>query len=493
MELYKHSDIQLLESHVDKILEEIENKKNQLFGPTKDEISQVTNIILQFIIEKKRKIYGGYALNLLITDKNPDDAIYTAKDNPDIDFYSPEPIKDLIDICNKLHEKEFQYVMGKEALHKETYSIYVNLQLYCDISYVPKNIYNKMPFKTINKFNIIHPSFMTIDYLRMMADPLISYWRIEKAFKRFYLLNKYYPLPHVTNEIKFSENTDPINARLLENVLAYLKNKTSVIVVGLYALNFYINKSGINEKKYIKLLKVPYYEFISINFKDDVLELINLLKIAIPEAADQIVVEEHYPFFQFIGHSAYIYHNNNLIARIIHHYNKCLPKQDVPYSTYDTNKFILLDDKSFIQIGTFTVALLFSLMFVFKYRTDENNDLSNLYYAICSQLTESRKYYLEKNKLTVFDNSYFKDFILTCIGTTLPLERERRQLLDYRKKKNKRLTFIYEPAGNKPMNKEDINYIFANSSGNAIHNKHNLTLTENSTDNDNGSEEPDTI
>ena len=44
-------------------------------------------------------------------------------------------------ICNKLHEKGFKYVEGKEAIHKETYKVFANLENVCDISYVPKNIY----------------------------------------------------------------------------------------------------------------------------------------------------------------------------------------------------------------------------------------------------------------------------------------------------------------------------------------------------------------
>lgn len=30
---------------------------------------------------------------------------------------------------------------------------------------------------------------MTIDYYRLFTDPLNSYWRIEKAFKRFNTIN----------------------------------------------------------------------------------------------------------------------------------------------------------------------------------------------------------------------------------------------------------------------------------------------------------------
>ena len=41
--------------------------------------------------------------------------------------------------------------MSKEAIHKATYKLYVNHQAYCDISYVPMNIYKKIPY-----INIMH-------------------------------------------------------------------------------------------------------------------------------------------------------------------------------------------------------------------------------------------------------------------------------------------------------------------------------------------------
>jgi hypothetical protein len=104
MELYQSSDIKLLENNIEGILNKLNDKRMSLFGPNIDEIKQITAIIQQFIKDNKRKVYGGYALNLYIKEKNPNDAIYS--DNqmppPDIEFYSPQPIQDLIELCNLL-------------------------------------------------------------------------------------------------------------------------------------------------------------------------------------------------------------------------------------------------------------------------------------------------------------------------------------------------------------------------------------------------------
>jgi len=481
MELYQLSDVKLLENNIDSILDKLHDKRMSLFGPSIDEIKQITSILYDFIKNNKRKVYGGYALNLYIKEKNQNDAIYSDSIIPpaDIEFYSPEPIKDLIELCNILFDKGFKYVVGKDAIHKETYKLTVNLIDYCDISYVPKNIYNRMPFKEINGFNLIESSFMTIDYLRMFSDPINSYWRIEKAFKRFILLNKYYPLPLIKTELNIKYIDDINVSNLLNNTLNFLKNRKTTITVGLYALNFYINQSGVllkGHKKYIKLNKIPYYEIISINFKEDALDLINELKKIVE--VDDIKVIEHYPFFQFMGHSAHIYYKDTLIAIVYHHYNKCLPKQDVVFSTYDNNKYIKLDEQSIIQIGTFSVCLLFALTTMYYLRTNNKKDEVDLYRILCSQLIECRNYFFRGNSnLNIFSNSYFQDFSINCIGSTLSPERERQKIFEAHKQKGKRAYFKYEPS-DKKIEKDEIKYVFLNSSGNPVINQKNLKLLD---------------
>ena len=131
--LFTKDDVELMDKYIDELTKKAKKKKMVLIEPYEDEIKKVSSIILKYVRENKRKIYGGYALNLLIKEKSPDDAIYSEEDIPDIDFYSPDPLNDLVKICNLLYQSGFKPVRGSEALHKETYSIRVNTQLYCDI------------------------------------------------------------------------------------------------------------------------------------------------------------------------------------------------------------------------------------------------------------------------------------------------------------------------------------------------------------------------
>ena len=476
MSLYQSNDVDLLLNNWDSILADVEKQKLILFEPTLDEMKEVHNIILNFIKTMKRKIYGGIALNMLVNDKDSKDAFYKPTKIPDIDFYSPEPIIDLMKLCNILHKKGYKYVAGREAMHQETYSIYVNYMLYCDISYVPRNIYNKMPYKEIDGYILIHPHFMTIDYLRMMTDPLISYWRFEsnlKSFKRFFLLQKHYPLPSNNSPIDISESIPALDSAL-KIVFDFMINKKTIIVIGFYAYDYFLNESKIIEKKNnkFKILPIPYFEFISTNFRDDSLNLIDLLKSDII-LNKELKHTEFYPFFQFTGHSVEIYLGNDLIVRIYNHNKKCIPYQDVPAINFTDGKKDEIK-KSIIRIGTFPYVLLYSLISSIRGKVNNDEDTKSLYYTMTSHLTEMRNYYLSSNKKTYLDNTVFKEFIVNCIGETIQPERQKRLLIENRKKKNKRYNFTYEPD-NGIRDPESI-YIFANSSGNAINNPKNLKL-----------------
>ena len=165
MELITNKDMKLIKENLDNINKSIKKKIIDIFEPTVANRKKIYNFIKSYIKDNERKIYGGYTLNELIKLKNKKDKIYDFDDFPDIDFYSYDPNSDIINICNKIYDMGFKKVNGREAKHKNTYSIFVNYELYCDITYVPKNIYNRMPFIEIEVINYIHPHFMVIDYL----------------------------------------------------------------------------------------------------------------------------------------------------------------------------------------------------------------------------------------------------------------------------------------------------------------------------------------
>lgn len=476
MELISKKDVELLDDKYAKdIMKQALKKQIEIIEPHEEEIKKISSIIINFLKDRKRKIYGGYALNLLIKEKNSADAIYTDEDIPDIDFYSPEPINDLVQLSNIIYKSGFNNVMGREALHKETYSIKVNGQLYSDITYVPKNIYNRMPYREIDGLNVIGPEFMMIDYYRMMTD-FTSYWRIEKAVNRFYLLQKYYPLPYINSPITLPrQEANVIN--LLDTVLNFLRNNTSCITIGFYAYDQFLKNSDIlssktaSAKKF-KYLQVPYYEIIATEYKTDSINLIKFLKESHPFLVDDIHIIEYYPFFQYLGYSVQIYYKKTLLAHVYSNNKRCVPYISVPADKFGNKEII--KGLGTIQIGTFSTVVLYLLIMIMKARVDQDKTTKDLYYTLISHLIEMRNYYFTKTGKTIYDKTIFQDFIMECKGIPLTPERERQQIIEYRKKHNKRLIYSYDPQEGE---QESSTYRFLNSSGNAISNIKNLRLT----------------
>lgn len=475
MEIYNKKDIQLLKDNIDTLLLKVDKKTAESVEPKKTEQDKVVKIVKNFIKEKNRKIYGGYALNQILTNKNPKDAIYSEYQAPDIDFYSPEPLTDLIELVNILHAEGFKNVSGSEAQHKETYSIFVNLHNYVDISYVPNKIYNRMPFIEINNIKYIGPFFIMIDMFRMFTDPLLSSRLWTKALSRLPTLQKYYPIKHINAPLKniptIPKNNKNDIKQLLKTTFNFLKNNKSTITIGWYAYNYFVKISQIKNQN-IKQIEIPYYEFISTDYVNDAKKLIKLLKDKHPSFADKIGTIEYYPFFQLTGFSVAITFNSVVIAKIYDYNHRCTPFINVKAISFENSDN---NDKDMINLASFTFVFLMSMIDIIKYRTDKLDKQMHLHRTILSHLLSMKKYYLKTNNKTILDDTVFKDFIVECEGEIKTLFREKVERIQKNKELKRPYVFKYEPANNKKRTTAPV-FSFANSAGTAIRNEKNLKI-----------------
>ena len=137
----RDKDISIVNENVDAIIKKARNREIQIIEPVIDEFKKVRAVVLDYIKNEKRIIYGGFAWNMLIKKKTPDDAFYSETDYTDVEFYSNKPIEDMKKLCDLLQDKGFKFIQGKSAQHEDTYTIFVNFTAYCDISYMPSNIF----------------------------------------------------------------------------------------------------------------------------------------------------------------------------------------------------------------------------------------------------------------------------------------------------------------------------------------------------------------
>jgi len=426
-----------------------------------EDVKDIVAIVLKFVSDKKLKVYGGYAHNKTVINKNPKDAFYGDNDLPDIDVMSTTPIKHMVEMCDILEKKGFAKVSGAEAIHEGTYRVIVDTYIAMDLSYTPTNIYNSIPFIRIDNINYVHPRFAMLDLFKMITDPHFSSWRwSEKTVPRLFILQKNYPIQksnkYLDPIVKHKKNVDGD----LQIIFDYLKNKDDIIMIGDYVYNHYVKISKIQkDNKLIKEIKVPYYEFIAINYTNTVLEMINLLK----KNKSNITIVEYYPYLSLTDFSVKVYSDDELIAIVYGNNCRCTPVKKVK-----------IDETNFLTFGCFDFVFLTTSINMFRMKT--NNDAKKkLYYETQSQnLIEIKNYYLKKIKKNILDDTIFQSFLdeTTCIGPIVDVMKETWAKRKKKKKEGKRMMFTY-----KPIKEITTVWVFKNSSGNAINNIKNKKIT----------------
>ncbi|AYV85792.1 MAG: polyA polymerase catalitic subunit [Satyrvirus sp.] len=463
------------------IIKDAEKKAGEVLEPTIYERREVMDIIKDYIRKKKRKVYGGTALNETLKQVNPDDAIYDENFFSDIEFYSPTPVPDLVELTNILYEKKYKYVQGKEAQHEETYSVFVNFQLYCDISYVPTRVYNGIKTIEIEGINYVHPHFMLIDYLRMINNPITSAaQRWEKAFKRTFKLLKNYPLEYFDKQIKIDKpsiGTQEYLSKIKNEFMSTKEIQETSLLSGFEAYNFFIRHAAgdrfveqmarvsfaINKLSDL-VITVPFIDIISVNYADTVERLFNFIK-QIVDSPKEITIDEYFPLFQFTNHSVIINYKGIPLAKIYELDGFCIPN--------------IKTNKGYMYV-TYQYLLMSMLVNKFRAHLDKDRNMYFNYGIAISNLVNARNAYLTQKNLGVINNSVFGEFRIGCIGSTISNSRVSLLRSAEKIKQGKSAKFIYNPdhffkQSEEAQEKFDATkHKFKNASGNKIINPKNL-------------------
>lgn len=479
---YIDQDFDDISSKLPDIIHEAQKKADKLLEPTIDEKFEIRDIIKDFVKKKRRKVYGGFSLNEFIIFKNPDDAIYTNDQFYDIEFYSTTPVIDLVELCNLLYEKKYKYISGKEAHHEETYSLYVNFQQYCDITYMPTRIYNEIKTSEIDGIMCVDPQFMLIDYFRMINQPITAAeQRWDKAFCRMYKILKYYPLEYYNAPIKIDEPDSEYKTYINDIIKEFMhipEIREACLITGFAAYNFYINfaiedktikQSGGSRQKNINLEKflidIPYVEIISVNYRTSVELLYKFIRDKVYDKND-VTLEEFFPLYEFIGYSAIIKYKGIQIVHIFDADGYCVPN--------------IIDQKTNTMYVTYQYLIMTLLIFKFRAHVNKNKNMYFNYNILLSNLITARNYYLTKKNLGIINNTIFGEFKISCIGSTIGYVRSYLLRGSEKYKKTGKGPFKYEPESFFNINPESqekfdpSKWKFKNRSGNQILNPRNL-------------------
>jgi len=185
---FEECELAIIRHAVDKI--EKKTGRKMIDNPV---VQEIISIVEKFLVKTQRVCYGGTAINNIL----PEEAQFYDKsiELPDYDFFSPEPLQDAKDLADIFYKHGFTEVEAKAGMHAGTFKVFVNFIPVADISFVPKELYNKIHKKSITKAGIYYspPNYLRMLMYLELSRPQGDASRWEKVLKRLTLLNKTYP------------------------------------------------------------------------------------------------------------------------------------------------------------------------------------------------------------------------------------------------------------------------------------------------------------
>ncbi len=186
---FEECELAILRNAVDKM-----DKKRGQSKINNPDIIKIIGIVEKFLVESKRMLYGGTAINNLLP---MEDQFYDkSTELPDYDFWSPDPVKDAKKLADIYYKNGFQDVEAKAGIHAGTFKVFVNFIPVADITFLPKELYDKVHEHSKQVVGMYYspPNFLRMLMYLELSRPEGDVSRWEKVLKRLTLLNKHYPL-----------------------------------------------------------------------------------------------------------------------------------------------------------------------------------------------------------------------------------------------------------------------------------------------------------
>jgi hypothetical protein len=158
----------------------------------------------KFIIERGRILYGGTAIDHAMRLKG--DKLYDDSAVPDLDFYSPENIKDAYDLAEIFLGMGYKEARAIVGIHPTIMKVDIGGNHWiCDIAYFTPQLYDRLPTLTYKGMRSVGMDYQRLDVHSSLAFPYdnppteVIFDRWEKDIRRFNIFDNYYPwLPMVT-------------------------------------------------------------------------------------------------------------------------------------------------------------------------------------------------------------------------------------------------------------------------------------------------------
>ena len=483
--MYTDQQAAALIAAVPAMMAESEALRALYVAPTMNQRCAISTVIWDFVARRGRKVYGGHALNAALLKVSPADAIYTSSSQgfPDVEFYSPDPASDVVEICRALSLAGHKYVQGKEAAHAGTFTVSVEFVRVCDVTYVPPNVYAFVPVVEYVEpprvveyveppriVQMIEPSFSTVDYLRMLSDPFTSHWKLDKMIPRLMLVQRLFPLPFLMDDLSVPEhhrqekNAIPGTKKNVDHVRAWFAARPGTVAVGQDALAYYETLAFGPPSDPESRKQQQHHHHVTVtsaNFDGDVVDF----ALGFNEHVQR--TRERHPLIDVVGRTATLYLSESTTVTIIDAMQRAVPA-------------VAIDPATGMRVGSFAYVLLVSLGQKFAADVHRSESESKHHAAVSARLVTARtKFLLETGTTTVDRASPFRDVGLMYVGAPVSTMRKHMEDADRRRarvQKSRRMPherepqvwFTYDPS--KPNSKSPAKYVYPVCDGSIVRN-----------------------
>lgn len=425
--LYQENDFTKVMDELEKIIQDTQKVIDETFHPTVKEKLTILDQVKKYVADKGYIAYGGTAQNEMIKCKSPNECFYDPLGINDVDCYTPDPVADIVGMANHFHKLGYTNITVNEAIHPGSFSFKIDDELYCDMTYMPENIYKSIPTIQHDGMRLIHPWIPVMDSFRVLTDPLRFSRLFAKHFERSNLILKHFPLPLYTKTATQFHRAKPI----VESLWEFIRSRPTIVVFGLMAYRHYLKYVEKHTGKSFKPYQsnIPHIDVFSTDFRRDRDDIYAWLQ----KNAKKAMYRKYNPFFQFTGNKVSFYCDSALVLQMYCNDHKCIPCHT-----------ITLKDSS-VSIVTFHMMLGMLLTFYFETKVHEKRKNGDDYLIIVSNLIRLRERFYHHTGHTPLDKTMFKEFIIDCKGATMASLMEASQ----QRAKKKSGIWRYSPPGNK--------------------------------------------
>jgi hypothetical protein len=407
MKRYEELELEILRKAVDESQERIGKRAAQ-----SQEMQEMIKIVETFLKKKGLICYGGIAINNILPE---DDQFYNRETEiPDYDFYSPNALKDAMELADIYYSKGYTEVEAKAGQHTGTFKVFVNFVGVADITQVPKELFDTIERDSIivDGIHYVSANFLRMGVYKELSNPEGDTSRFEKIYKRLLLLNKYYPITELNcNKVQYQrpmsdeKNKEQIYKSLLKTFANY-----GCVFFGGHALSVYSAYMPASVKSKFQEF-TPDFDVLS----NEPTAVINSLKKEFQAHRMRFRVIKHEPVGEIVPLNYEIVVGKDTVA-FIYKTERC----------HSYNEIVVKGDK--LKIATIDTML--HMYFSFLYANKPYYDDSRII-CMCNFLFNVQ----QENKLS--QKGVLKRFSTTCYGHQEQLEEMKlnRSKL-YKKLKN---------------------------------------------------------